>query len=501
MSRWFESSGWRVRKFIFLSGLPGAGKSTLANALRHEFGLEVVSTSDKLRKLSGSTDEAELYEFGARLDQDRPEWFCQFGTGLMVVDAVRTHGQHLVARARPDAICVNVQADFDTRASRSASRGRGLTNPSYWFDYPDFSWDSVRVPLGVAVRTIGYLIGAGSVDLVVGGQYGSEGKGKLCAALAGRYGALVRSGGPNAGHWVRERHYERCFHQVPSGALANPEARLMIAAGATINLPGLEAEADSVGAFGRILVDRNTALISEHHKELEIPLRETIGSTSQGVGACAAERVARRDTGVPTMGRLFPDHSWTGVVAPALEAILRHSDVLIEGTQGSALSLYHGPYPFVTSRDTNASGLLSEVGLAPSLVRDTWMVVRTFPIRVGGNSGPMRSELDWEAMAGQARVDRGVLMKRETTSTTGRQRRIAEFDWEQFNQACAINRPTKLFLTFADYLDPDCAGTDDWHKLGAVSEFVHKLELASGAVVAGVSTGAMQHQTAWRVRP
>ena len=132
--------------------------------------------------------------------------------------------------------------------------------------------------------------------------------------------------------------------------------------------------------------------------------------------------------------------------------------ILLEGTQGSGLSLYHGLYPHVTSRDTNVAGCMAEAGISPSRVRRILMVVRPTPICVGnpdgeGTSGPLKHEVTFEEVAKSAKLDPVEVTKLEKTSTTKRDRRVGWFEWEQFRQACALNAPTDIVLTFADYID------------------------------------------------
>src|SRR5690606_13520366 len=108
--------------------------------------------------------------------------------------------------------------------------------------------------------------------------------------------------------------------------------------------------------------------------------------------------------------------------------------VMLEGTQGTGLSLFHGTYPWVTSRDTTVAGCLSEAGISPNRVRKVIMVCRSYPIRVqnpaGATSGPMAREINWETVAERSGVPVEELQSNERTSTTKRKRRVAEFDWE-----------------------------------------------------------------------
>lgn len=493
-------------KTILLAGPSASGKSTLANALRFNDARVVVSTSAHLRRLAGPASDRHLAEFGGNLDASDPTWVSDLvkrASAPCVIDAIRSPMQE--DQFDEDVIRVNVLTNPATCAKRAAVRGRGVYDSGdlyFAFENPTFSWDSSKVSLSTAVNIINQLGGGGSVDIIVGGQYGSEGKGKLAALLANRYDMLVRTGGPNAGHWVRDRCYEYCFHHLPSGSLANPRAQVVIAAGATLG-PKFMDEVHQTGVLGRLVIDPNAMIITDDDRIRESKLVDIVGSTAQGVGACAARRVLRGLIGSvetaaddPVLSKFTKLGPTSRVIADALS---RGDNVMLEGTQGSALSLFHGPFPYTTSRDTNLGGLLAEIGVPASAVRDTWMVCRSFPIRVGGNSGPMHDEISWEAVADHINTDPVLLKSRELTSTTKRQRRVGTFDWDQLRHAAQLNRPSKLFLSFADYLHPSAARVNAWGNLpDQVLSHVEEMEKVSGALVAGISTGPNQDHVVWR---
>ena len=145
--------------------------------------------------------------------------------------------------------------------------------------------------------------------------------------------------------------------------------------------------------------------------------------------------------------------------------------VLIEDTQGSALSLLHSHWPYCTSIDTNASGIISEVGIAPSRVTNVLMVCRSYPIRVAGNSGPMNNEITWDELAEIT----GNYITPEKTTVTKKVRRIAKWDDELFAQSCLLNEPTEIALTFADYIDKDLHGATDLGALKKSQKFMEFL--------------------------
>jgi adenylosuccinate synthase len=300
------------------------------------------------------------------------------------------------------------------------------------------------------------------VDVVVGGQYGSEGKGNICAHIANPYGMLIRVGGPNAGHLVA--YPRQKYVQFPSGTGSNSRAKIVIGAGATLWVPQVLKEVDELKAFGltddRIFIDEQAMVIEESDRILEAESLGVIGSTKQGVGAATARKVIGRDDqphlGAPVrLAKQHPDLSkyvkpTRQVIEDALAAGER---IMLEGTQGTSLSLHHGHYPHVTSRETTASGCLADAGIAPNRVRRIVMVTRTYPIRVGGPSGYMANEIDMQMVADRSGLPLSQIQKTEIGTVSGTRRRIGEFDWEQLRRSSFLNGATDIALTFADYLD------------------------------------------------
>jgi adenylosuccinate synthase len=170
-------------------------------------------------------------------------------------------------------------------------------------------------------------------------------------------------------------------------------------------------------------------------------------------------------------------------------AFVRGDRVLLEGTQGTSLSLHHGTYPWVKSRETSVAGCLADAGIASTRVRRVIMVRRTYPIRVGGPSGHMTLETSYEELAERSGIDIGELMKTETTTTTKKQRRFAEFDWEQLHRSTMLNGPTDIALTFVDYLNKANreAFRFDQLKLETL-RFIEEVERVSGVPVSLIST-------------
>jgi adenylosuccinate synthase len=299
-----------------------------------------------------------------------------------------------------------------------------------------------------------------SLWVVVGGQYGSEGKGKVSAFITRQedIDICVRCGGPNSGHsFVDENGQTIVLRQLSTGYV-NPRTRLLIPAGAQIDPLVLRQEIKSLGLPPeRIGIDRNAFVIEERDREEEqrLHLRERLSSTLCGVGAAQARRVLRSENA--RLAKHAIEHSWlreyvTDVSEEVNAALDRDKKVLVEGTQGFGLSIYHSEhYPKTTSRDTTAAGFLSEVGVSPRLVTQIVVVFRTFPIRVAGEqAGPLKEEITWDQLQRESGYPHSI---EERTTVTKKVRRIARFDFDLAKKAVNINRPTKIALNGLDYLD------------------------------------------------
>lgn len=330
----------------------------------------------------------------------------------------------------------------------------------------------------------------GKFTIVVGGQYGSEGKGAVVAHVANEYGMHVRVGSPNAGHTIYWRGEKHVMQSIPCGWV-NPDATIVIGRGALINMRLLMQEIEHIKTYfpdflKRLIIDGGAGILDERFHEEEGgthgEMHRRIGSTGEGVGPARIARL-KRD---PNEFRLFRDIAsdyglWECVCEDTPGMIANANDcgvnVLIEGTQGSALSLLHSHWPYCTSVDTNAAGIIAEVGVAPSRVTDVLMVCRTYPIRVAGNSGPMQGEITWDELNRRITENGGTEITPEKTTVTKKVRRIAEWDDDLFRRAYTLNAPTEIALMFCDYIDPRLFRTtnpDDVYESEALCEFVNK---------------------------
>ena len=521
------------RKIILLSGPVASGKSKLADQLTEQFGMLRVETGTLLKARLGDarSGRVNLQEEGDRLDEEtNGRWVLdELARELrqwdedksVVVDSVRIPEQVLAIREAygPIVSHVHLTAPIDVLTERFNSRKRpsdaagGLSYEDVRANYTeshvgrledtaDIVINSNRCnPKDVLVRVASHLRlygeqDAGFVDVIVGGQYGSEGKGQIAGYLASEYDLLVRVGGPNAGHKVFELPVPYTHHQLPSGSRKNRKAQLLIGPGAVLNVEKLLEEiAECEVEYGRLRIDRRAMVIQNVDIENESRLVGEIGSTGQGVGAATSRRIMKRSPStklakdVPEIAPYICDA--LDVLSSTLAASGR---ICLEGTQGTALSLFHGDYPYVTSRDTTVSGCIAEAGIPPGKVRRIVMVCRTYPIRVqnphDGTSGPMSQEISLSVIAERSGKSLEELEKTEITSTTRRERRIAEFDWDLLRRASLLNGPTDIALTFTDYLSCKNGDARRFEQLEPETiKFIQEVEQVSGARVSLISTG------------
>lgn len=342
----------------------------------------------------------------------------------------------------------------------------------------------------------------GRVMMVVGMQYGSEGKGAITEYLAPIISMGVRSGAANAGHTIYYKGEKFIMRQIPS-VWINPRAKLVVGIGSLINLDVLFHEIEFISKFfdlkGRLFIDRNAHVITDEQivAEQKTDLASRIGSTSatvgEGIGMAMADKILRKGScrQVKDVMRLKP------FIADTVDLINVELDndqmVLLEGTQGLGLSIEHGHFPYTTSRDTSATAIAASVGIATHRFEiDTIGVTRTLPIRVAGNSGPFgedSKEVSWEYVRKFAKSKDPIS---EQTTVTKKTRRVATFSWQEFLKACKINRPTEIALTFADYLDwrmHEYGNNDVIEKSPKLMTFVEMIEEGSGVPVTLIKTG------------
>ena len=337
--------------------------------------------------------------------------------------------------------------------------------------------------------------GSSRCVVIVGCQWGDEGKGKIVDVLAEDVDVVARyQGGANAGHTVHVGEKEFILHQIPSGIL-HPEKRCLLGNGVVLDLLQFFGEYDAlrereIDLEGRVGVSLRAHLLLPYHRELdrawEEGAAEKIGTTGRGIGPAYEEKAGRRGIRVADaadaerferlvregadrarrrieqLGGKVSDEL-EGAIAASLELRPRIMElavdvgleveqsleagrrILLEGAQGTALDLDHGTYPFVTSSNTTAAAAATGIGVGPTRIDSVLGIVKAYTTRVG--NGPLPTGFD-EEMDARMRELGG-----EFGATTGRPRRCGWFDAVLSRYAARVNGLTGVVVTKLDVLD------------------------------------------------
>jgi len=334
------------------------------------------------------------------------------------------------------------------------------------------------------------------VDVILGLQWGDEGKGKIVDYFAKNYNYDVVArfqGGPNAGHTLYVDGKKIVLHQIPSGIFHEDKINL-IGNGVVLDAITLKRECDNVAAFGvnykkNLFISERTHLILPTHRALDKASElskgnEKIGSTLKGIGPAYMDKTGRNGLRVGNLldksfttdyiklrmkhQRLLDNFNfqedisaWEEEFFEAMEflrefkivngeyfineKIQKGQRVLAEGAQGSMLDVDFGTFPYVTSSNTISAGVCTGLGIAPQKIKEVFGISKAYCTRVG--SGPFPTELHDET---------GELIRNtgnEFGSTTGRPRRCGWIDLVALQFACMINGVTQIIMTKADILD------------------------------------------------
>ena len=333
----------------------------------------------------------------------------------------------------------------------------------------------------------------GSCTVVVGCQWGDEGKGKIVDVLAGDVDVIARyQGGANAGHTVHVGEQHVVLHQVPSGVL-HPEKRCLLGNGVVLDVARFFGELDElaergIDPGGRIGVSTRAHIVFPYHKALDHAAEDVaddkIGTTGRGIGPAYEAKTGRRGLRVADLlergsvvdkvirgvewarlrlRELNADPDLAGTVQEALalshrlpavatdvgdeiaRALKDGKRVLLEGAQGTALDVDHGSYPYVTSSNTTAGSAAVGTGIGPTVIDSVVGVVKAYTTRVG--NGPLPTAFDDE-------MDRVVReLGAEFGATTGRPRRCGWFDAVLASYSARVNGLTGIAVTKLDVLD------------------------------------------------
>jgi adenylosuccinate synthase len=267
---------------------------------------------------------------------------------------------------------------------------------------------------------------------------------------------------------------------LPSAAL-NSTTRLLIGAGVLVNPKVFLNEVAMFSAEDRTFVDAHCGIIEQAHIERdnqESHLKREVGTTGTGTGPANADRALR----ILKLAKDIKELSlYIEDVSNSVNFALDNKEkVIVEGTQGTYLSLFHGGYPYVTSKDVTASGICSDVGIGPKKVDEVLVVFKAYITRVGG--GPLQHELTEEEAKKRGWPEFG--------SVTGRQRRASSFDMLLAKKAIRLNSATQLAITKLDVLYPQCMGMREYAKLpNEAKKFIENIEGETGLKVTLIGTG------------
>jgi len=330
-----------------------------------------------------------------------------------------------------------------------------------------------------------------SVTIVLGAQWGDEGKGKLVDILAKDYPVIGRAtGGANAGHTVVVGENKHVFHLLPSGLL-NEGTTCMIGNGVVVHLQTMFNELTKLkdGGIeweGRLFLSDRATILFDYHKIIDGLQEERkgdkkVGTTKRGIGPCYSEKIARSAmrmcdfqdlkvfeekyrAAVARNEKMYgfthegaeEELKWHLEMAATIKKMLRPvaldmnqeiaagKNILIEGANGFMLDVDHGTYPYVTSSNASIGGICTGLGIPPQSITSTIGIVKAYTTRVG--AGPFATEL-FDALGDQIRENGG-----EFGSTTGRPRRCGWLDLVQMKYSAIVNGLTEINLTKLDVL-------------------------------------------------
>jgi adenylosuccinate synthase len=333
------------------------------------------------------------------------------------------------------------------------------------------------------------------INLIMDLQFGSTGKGLLAGCLAeqNQPDTLVTAWAANAGHTYVNAEGRKFVHtMLANGVVSNNLRQILIGPGSIIDPVNLEKEIGECSDLldgCRILVHSNAAIIEQRHRDEEAGPMTKIGSTKKGVGAAAIQRIRRDPNDMNTAGAIldrFPVFEKVEVVNPQqyAKALDEGREIQVEGAQGHSLSMYHGFYPYCTSRDVSAHQTLADCGIpaGDKFARvNVYGTARTYPIRVANRYDEQGNQVGWSGPHYPDQEEttfEAIGQTTELTTVTKLPRRIFTFSMEQITEAVRMNGVDFIFLNFVNYMkDYDAA------------KLINRINIMSGARVRWIGKG------------
>ena len=345
-----------------------------------------------------------------------------------------------------------------------------------------------------------------NVTIVIDGQAGSCGKGKICGYLLQKdnYKISTNNWSSNAGHtYVDDNNRKLIVSHLPM-AILNKNCDLALNAGCIITPEILFNEirkySDLIGNR-RIYIHPRAMIIQEKHRAEEKRLIKS-GSTFKGCGSAQSEKIMRAPNIILARNyfQKLPDDLRDKIEITDTSIMLNncHDPILIEGAQGQDLDINYGlDYPNVTSRMCSASQLIADAGISPFKVKDVIMIIRPYPIRISNETNIGKTiysgdyansnEITWEEVAKRCNCD---ITLNEHTTVTKKIRRVFEMNWERLKYNVMINRPTQIVLNFAQYIDWNAYRCNKYDNLpDKVKDFIKQIETETNVPVTMIGTG------------
>lgn len=345
-----------------------------------------------------------------------------------------------------------------------------------------------------------------NITIVIDGQAGSCGKGKICGYLAQKdnFSLSTNNWSSNAGHTYVKDNGEKIIVSHLPVAMLNPNCTLLLNAGCIITPEILFKEIrkyKKIIGNRKIYIHPRAMIILEKHREEEKQIIRS-GSTFKGCGSALAEKIMRNSNIILAneyFKELPNDLKNTIEITDTAKKINECTDkILIEGAQGQDLDINYGlDYPNVTSRMCSSSQLLADAGVSPFKVKDIYMIIRPYPIRIS-NKTDIGKDIYSGDYAGSAEVTWNDIKNRcgcnipleEYTTVTKKLRRVFEMNWDRLKYNVMINQPTQIVLNFAQYIDWKAYRCNNYKELPTrVKDFIKQVENTTNTPVTIIGTG------------